>query len=211
MEVCKIARNLLDEWDIRIGRVIARPFIGDETTGFKRTANRHDFSILPEETTLNRLQAQGIKTIEIGKISDIFAGLGISESHPTKSNGDGMSTILHLWDTPQEKPVFLFANLVDFDSLYGHRRDPEGYAGCLRELDHWLQTFLCRIEDADAILITADHGNDPYHTGTDHTREQVPLFYRIPTLDHEPHSFADVGRLIESFLTPQPTPTKNHT
>ncbi|HVJ46493.1 MAG TPA: phosphopentomutase [Luteolibacter sp.] len=173
-DLCKTARRILDEKNIRIGRVIARPFIGNPTSGFQRTGNRHDYSLMPGETVLNRLQAAGIETIGVGKISDIFADSGISESHPTKSNAEGMAAIDRLWEENRSHPHFIFANLVDFDSLYGHRRNPRGYADCLMEFDAWLGGFLKTIGPDDFVLITADHGNDPYHPGTDHTREQVP-------------------------------------
>lgn len=172
--LCQQARDVLDRRGIRIGRVIARPFLGDSASTFKRTSNRHDYSLMPPESVLNRLQAAGVETIGVGKISDIFAGSGISESHPTKSNADGMATIAKLWAEHRKEPHLIFANLVDFDMLFGHRRDPAGYAGCLREFDAWLGDFLPEVGD-DFLLITADHGNDPYHSGTDHTREQVPL------------------------------------
>jgi len=174
-ELCKTARALLDERGIRIGRVIARPFLGRTAATFRRTANRHDDSMQPGETLLTRLQARGVATIGVGKISDIFAGSGIGESYPSASNADGMATIDRLWSRPPSGPALIFANLVDFDSLYGHRRDPVGYAACLREFDAWLGGFLPRVGADDVLLITADHGNDPYHRGTDHTREQVPV------------------------------------
>lgn len=172
--LCQRARDILDRRGIRIGRVIARPFLGDDAASFKRTSNRHDYSLMPPETILNRLQAAGVETIGVGKISDIFCGSGISESHPTKSNADGMAAIQKLWAETRPNPHLIFANLVDFDMLYGHRRDPAGYAACLREFDAWLGGFLPEVGE-DFLLITADHGNDPYHHGTDHTREQVPL------------------------------------
>lgn len=174
-QLCKTARSLLDERGIRIGRVIARPFLGDSPANFKRTGNRHDDSLMPGETVLNRLQAAGVQTIGVGKIADIFANSGVSESHPTPSNAEGMAVIDSLWAEAREQPHFIFANLVDFDSLYGHRRDPAGYAQCLREFDDWLGEFIGRIGDEDLVILTADHGNDPYHPGTDHTREQVPV------------------------------------
>lgn len=173
--LCKTVRELLDERGIRIGRVIARPFLGNSAADFKRTGNRHDYSLMPGETLLNRLQAAGVKTFGVGKISDIFAGSGITESHPTKSNAEGMAVIGRLWAEKRGEPHFIFANLVDFDSLYGHRRDPEGYAGCLREFDQWLGGFIPQVTPDDVVILTADHGNDPYHPGTDHTREQVPV------------------------------------
>lgn len=174
-DLCKTARTLLDEKGIAIGRVIARPFIGETAATFQRTGNRHDYSLMPPETVLNRLQSAGVRTIGVGKIADIFADSGISESHPTKSNAEGMAVIDQLWSENRAEPHFIFANLVDFDSLYGHRRNPRGYADCLMEFDAWLGKFLPTVAPGDFLLITADHGNDPYHPGTDHTREQVPI------------------------------------
>ena len=198
--LCQRAREVLDRRGIRIGRVIARPFLGDSAKTFKRTANRHDYSLMPPETVLNRLQASGVETLGVGKISDIFAGSGISESHPTKSNADGMATIAKLWSEPREKPHLIFANLVDFDSLYGHRRDPAGYAACLREFDAWLETFLPQV-GTDFLLITADHGNDPYHTGTDHTREQVPLLtLNAPLAPVDSKDFTQVAGLVARYF-----------
>lgn len=199
-DLCKTARFLLDERGIRIGRVIARPFLGSCASNFKRTGNRHDYSLMPGETVLNRLQACGVTTIGVGKISDIFAGSGISESYPTKSNTEGMEIIEKLWLEQRDEPHFIFANLVDFDSLYGHRRDPEGYAECLREFDDWLGTFLPQIQPTDRVIITADHGNDPYHPGTDHTREQVPVLTLGLGKTLEEGSFFDVSRWIEQGL-----------
>lgn len=199
--LCKSARALLDERGIRVGRVIARPFLGSDPSDFKRTGNRHDYSLMPGETVLNRLQAAGVTTIGVGKISDIFADSGISESHPTKSNAEGMAEIERLWETARTESHFIFANLVDFDSLYGHRRDPAGYAQCLREFDAWLGTFLPKILPGDLLLITADHGNDPYHAGTDHTREQVPVLCLGRKVSDGP--FSQVADWIaEHFPTP---------
>ncbi len=199
-DLCKTARALLDERGIRVGRVIARPFVGTCAAGFKRTGNRHDFSIVPKTTVLNRLQASGVTVIGVGKISDIFAGSGISESHPTRSNAEGMAVIERLWAERRDAPHFVFANLVDFDALYGHRRDPAGYAACLREFDQWLGGFLPSVAPGDLLVLTADHGNDPYHPGTDHTREQVPAL----TLGLGPipadGDFGDVARWIEGHF-----------
>ncbi len=197
-DLCKTARHLLDGKNIRIGRVIARPFLGDSAATFRRTGNRHDYSLMPGETVLDRLQAKGVATIGVGKISDIFAGSGISESHPTKSNAEGMAVIDRLWVEPREGPHFIFANLVDFDSLYGHRRNPQGYADCLMEFDAWLGGFLKTVGHRDFVLITADHGNDPYHPGTDHTREQVPLLAMNAPAPLADGTFSDVARWIES-------------
>jgi len=174
-DLCQTARELLDKRGMKVGRVIARPFIGDAASGFKRTGNRHDYSLTPGETALNRLQARRVHTIGVGKIADIFAGSGIGESHPTKSNAEGMRVLDRFIAETPAQPTFILANLVDFDALYGHRRDPEGYAQCLSEFDNWLAGFLPKLQCGDLLLITADHGNDPYHAGADHTREQVPL------------------------------------
>jgi phosphopentomutase len=201
-ELCKTARGLLDERGIRIGRVIARPFSGDSVATFKRTGNRHDYSLMPGETVLNRLQAAGVPTIGVGKISDIFAGSGISESYPTKSNAEGMAVIDRLWSESRNDDHFIFANLVDFDSLYGHRRDPEGYARCLREFDKWLGGFIERILPEDLVILTADHGNDPYHPGTDHTREQVPVLTLGLGRELRGGGFSDVACWIEERLLP---------
>jgi phosphopentomutase len=201
-ETCKIARDLLNERNMRVGRVIARPFVGRGSGDFRRTGNRHDYSMVPGDTLLNRLAANGIPTIGIGKISDIFAGSGISESHATRSNAEGMAAIDQVWNGRRAGPHFIFANLVDFDSLYGHRRDPAGYAACLREFDHWLGTFLPRVQSSDRVIITADHGNDPYHQGTDHTREQVPLLtlnFPNPLRDGV---FPEVAELIAGCFSP---------
>lgn len=199
LELCQTARELLDERGMRVGRVIARPFLGDRAGDFKRTGNRHDFSLTPGETVLNRLQAVGVKTIGVGKIHDIFAGSGIDESHPTKSNAEGMAVLDRLCAGSPDAPEMILANLVDFDSLYGHRRDPAGYAGCLRDFDAWLGGFLARWPAENALWITADHGNDPFHAGTDHTREQVPLlaFGAARAGDGD---FADLSRRVEKFF-----------
>ena len=199
-ELCKEARKVLDKHGIRIGRVIARPFLGESAATFKRTSNRHDYSQIPPETVLNRLQAVGVETIGVGKISDIFAGSGIGESHPTKSNADGMAVIEKLWREQRETPHLIFANLVDFDMLYGHRRDPEGYARCLREFDAWLGGFLPKVGEG-LLVITADHGNDPYHEGTDHTREQVPLLtVNAPVKPEESEGFTQVAALVGGYF-----------
>ncbi len=168
--ICEIARGEADAY--RIGRVIARPFEG-EPGAFRRTTRRHDFSMKPQRTLLNALAESGIAVRSVGKINDIFAGQGITESYPTESNKDGMEQIERLWAAHDNG--FIFVNLVDFDMIYGHRRDVQGYARSLIEFDNWLGGFLNRIRDEDLVVITADHGNDPTFTGTDHTREEVPL------------------------------------
>lgn len=167
--ICKIARTHADG----IGRVIARPFCG--TNGhWTRTPNRHDFSLTPPRTILNALEDAKIPVTGIGKISDIFAGSGVRESHPTTSNRHGMEVIQKLWDSGT--CGLYFANLVDFDMLFGHRRDVRGYALALEEFDLWLGGFWETVGEDDLVIITADHGNDPTWKGTDHTREKVPCF-----------------------------------
>lgn len=200
LDICRTAREFLDSRGIRIGRVIARPFLGDSSHGFYRTSNRHDFSMTPGQTALDRLQTAGIATVGIGKISDIFAGAGIDVSFPTHSNADGMALISKLWNESHPSARLLFANLVDFDALYGHRRDPHGYANCLREFDGWLGSFLANINEGDLLMITADHGNDPYHPGTDHTREQVPLLAYGTGNIARCSAFQDVAGILETFF-----------
>jgi phosphopentomutase len=168
--ICRTARRHADAY--RIGRVIARPFVGSDGA-FRRTAGRHDFSMAPPRNLLDALADAGIPTLGVGKTGDLFAGRGLSESHPTGSNAAGMEKTAALWDRLDDG--LLFTNLVDFDMLYGHRRDADGFARALAELDDWLCDFLPRCRPDDLFVITADHGNDPTFRGTDHTREEVPL------------------------------------
>ena len=172
-QYCRIARNIL-QGKHGVGRVIARPFVG--TPGnFTRTANRHDFSLTPPgETILDAVKNAGLASIGVGKIHDIFAGRGLTEFVYNKSNADGMAHTLSYAQKTWEG--LCFVNLVDFDMLYGHRRDAEGYAAALSEFDAWLGEFLKVLRPEDAVIITADHGCDPSYTQTtDHTREYVPL------------------------------------
>ena len=181
--------------------MIARPFVG-EPGNFKRTANRHDYSMRPPRTVLDALGEQGIPVLGVGKISDIFAGRGIAQSFPTVSNRDGMQRIDELWNAGTDG--LIFANLVDFDMLYGHRRDVAGYAKALREFDQWLGEFLPGILPNDLVIITADHGNDPTFRGTDHTREQVPLFVLHQGENRDlgiRGTFADVAATLADFLS----------
>ena len=192
--ICEVARRHAD--DAQIGRVIARPFIG-EPGAFKRTSRRHDYSMKPPRTVLDAVSEAGLPVIGVGKISDIFAGQGVTESFPTASNAEGMRQIDVLWTA--QRDGLIFANLVDFDMLFGHRRDVAGYARALEEFDQWLGGFLPNFEPNDLVIITADHGNDPTFRGTDHTREQVPLFVLD---DGEPRdlgtrqTFADVAATL---------------
>ena len=172
-EICRQARQLLTG-KYGVGRVIARPFVGDKAENFTRTSRRHDFSLLPpRETMLDKLQAAGKATIGVGKIHDIFAGRGVSETFRTSGNAEGMQVTLELADRDFEG--LCFVNLVDFDMLYGHRRDVAGYAAALAQFDAWLPGFLAKMRPEDVLMITADHGCDPSYTKTtDHTREYVP-------------------------------------
>ena len=175
---CEVARELTmrDKW--MVGRVIARPYIG-QPGSFVRTANRHDYAVKPPQSTLlNHLSEAGFSTISIGKIHDIFCGEGIAESYPTKSNNHGMDELLKAAN--RSFCGLCFANLVDFDSLYGHRRDVQGYAAALMEFDRRLPELMEQMHEGDVLIITADHGNDPTHHGTDHTREYVPLLIFDP-------------------------------
>jgi phosphopentomutase len=201
LDLCSTARDLLDQRGMRVGRVIARPFAGDHVGHFQRTAERRDFSVVPAETVLDRLQNKGVKVIGVGKISDLFAGRGMDESYVTKSNAEGMETVADLWEKRREGDLLIVANLVDFDMLYGHRRDPRGYARALRQFDAWLGEWLPSVSDEDFLIITADHGNDPYHHGTDHTREQVPLLTLHSPRPLRPcHDFTEVASLLEQFF-----------
>ena len=202
-EICRVARKAADPY--RIGRVIARPFAGP-AGAFRRTEMRRDFSMKPPRTILNALAENLLPVIGIGKISDIFAGEGITESHPTKSNRAGMEKISELWSGLRQG--LIFANLVDFDMLFGHRRDLAGYAAALREFDDWLAHLLRDVHGGDLVMITADHGNDPTFRGTDHTREEVPLFVlngesrKLGTRE----TFADVAATLSDYFGIAPWP-----
>ena len=173
-DACRKTRKIL-RGKHGVGRVIARPFVGNPEEGFRRTANRHDFSLEPPaETMLDALKAAGMDCLAVGKIHDIFAGRGDTESVYNKSNADGMAHTEEF--AARDFHGLCFVNLVDFDMVYGHRRDIEGYANALSEFDSWLGTFLPKLGQEDILMITADHGCDPAYTATtDHTREFVPL------------------------------------
>lgn len=171
-EYCRIAREILTG-EHGVGRVIARPFVG-ENGNYKRTANRRDFSLEPPtDTMLDVLKNNGFDTIAVGKISDIFAGKGVSEAHLTHSNREGMETTYSLAD--KDFKGLCFVNLVDFDMLYGHRNDVDGYAAAYSEFDAWLGGFIKKMREDDVLMITADHGCDPATESTDHSREHIPL------------------------------------
>jgi len=203
-EICRVARRHADAW--RIGRVIARPFTG-EPGAFRRTSGRHDFSAVPPRTVLDAIAESGRIVHGVGKISDIFAGRGITHSTPTASNAEGMAVIDTLWADVRDG--LIFANLVDFDMHFGHRRDVPGYANALVEFDRWLATFLPRSAPDDLVIITADHGNDPTWRGTDHTREEVPLLVlhgdgRTDLGTRE--TFADIASTLAEFFHLDPWP-----
>lgn len=170
---CQIAREML-QGNHGVGRVIARPFVGTNAANFKRTSNRHDFSITPPRATmLDEISAAGLDMIAVGKINDIFAGRGATRAIRTKNNDDGMRVTLSL--AAEDFHGLAFINLVDFDMLYGHRRDIPGYAAAISAFDRWLPDFLAQLKPDDLLMITADHGCDPaYLATTDHTREYVP-------------------------------------
>ncbi|MBQ7326612.1 MAG: phosphopentomutase [Clostridia bacterium] len=171
-EYCRIAREIL-QGEHAVGRVIARPFIGSEGA-YKRTENRHDYSLTPPaKTAMDAIGESGLDVISIGKIYDIFSGAGIKKSLPTHNNKEGMQTLLEVQKT--DFNGLCFANLVDFDMLYGHRQDIDGYAAALSAFDAWLPEFIKGMAEGDVLMITADHGCDPGDVSTDHTREQVPL------------------------------------
>ena len=171
--ICEIAREMLTGPELGVGRVIARPYTG-EYPNYVRTSNRHDFSLLPPAPTLlDALKQAGLATIGVGKIYDIFAGQGITEMVRNKSNADGMEHTLHY--AAQDFEGLCFVNLVDFDMLYGHRNDVDGYAAALTEFDGQLRELLPMLKEDDLLFITADHGCDPSTPSTDHSREHVPL------------------------------------
>ncbi|MBB5356726.1 phosphopentomutase [Anoxybacillus mongoliensis] len=206
--ICKIARELTLDEKYMVGRVIARPFIG-KPGSFQRTANRHDYALKPfGRTVMNELQDAGYDVIAIGKIADIYDNEGVTQTLRTKSNMDGMDKLV---DTLQMDFTGLsFVNLVDFDALYGHRRDPKGYGDALEEFDARLPEVFERLKEDDLLIITADHGNDPVHHGTDHTREYVPLLVYSPSMNGGKQlplreTFADVGATIaENFRVNMP-------
>ena len=202
-DACHKARDIL-RGKHGVGRVIARPFVGNAADGFKRTSNRHDYSLEPPaETLLDAIKAQGKASIAVGKIHDIFAGIGTTEHVYNKSNANGMEHTDHYAE--QDFEGLCFVNLVDFDMVYGHRRDINGYAKALTEFDRWLGTFLPKLGEEDIVMITADHGCDPAYTATtDHTREYVPLVIAGPKVKPVNlgvrKSFADIAATVAELL-----------
>ncbi|MFA6801419.1 MAG: phosphopentomutase [Acholeplasmataceae bacterium] len=207
--ICAIAREIMMKPEWKVGRVIARPFIGPDKDHFTRTSNRHDYALKPyAKTSLNFLSEAGYDVIALGKINDIFVGYGITEFSKTKSNDDGMKQLTEV--AKKDFTGLCFLNLVDFDALYGHRRNPIGYGKAIEKFDSQLPLFFDQLKEDDLVLITADHGNDPIHHGTDHTREYVPLLAyskrfkygkELPLLK----TFADLGYTInDNFHTKYP-------
>ena len=212
---CEIARELTmkDEW--KVGRVIARPYVGKKRGEFRRTSNRHDYALKPYgKTALDALKQAGLDVISIGKIKDIFDGEGITEAYKYKSSVHGMEQTIDM----QKKDFhgLVFTNLVDFDALWGHRRNTEGYAKELEKFDRNLGIFLENMRDDDLLMITADHGNDPTFKGTDHTKEIVPLLMYSPSMKEngklaDQETFAVVGNTIaENFGVKMPEGTIGH-
>ena len=212
---CEIAREITmkDEW--KVGRVIARPYVGKKKGEFKRTSNRHDYALKPYgRTALNALKDAGLDVISVGKIFDIFDGEGITESNKSKSSVHGMEQTIEI--AKRDFEGFCFVNLVDFDALWGHRRDVKGYAQELEKFDVKLGELLGELKEDDLLIITADHGNDPTHTGTDHTREKVPFLAYSPSMKEageleEADTFAIIGATIaDNFGVKMPEGTIGH-
>lgn len=198
--MCEITRNKVCVGDYYVGRIIARPFIG-KPGHFVRTSNRHDYSRMPEHRMVQQeLQAAQIPTVAVGKIGDIYAHVGWDESYPTKSNAHGMNVVPYLLGSSFERGLMM-VNLVEFDSLYGHRRNVEGYKRAIEDFDYQLSGLLPLLKEDDLLIITADHGNDPTWHGTDHTREHVPLLAYSPSMKEAidiglRHSFGDIGQTV---------------
>ena len=201
-KICEIARRLTNEkpeW--KVGRIIARPFVGTDPANFKRTPNRHDYALVPERNVLNELKDKGLDVIAVGKINDIFNGSGITETTRTVSNHDGMVKTLDIVKRNDWEGL-CFVNLVDFDSQFGHRRDAVGYARAIEGFDRDLKPIIDSMKEDDYLMITADHGNDPTFPGSDHTREYIPLISYSKHKDFKPgnfgicESFASIGQVL---------------
>ena len=209
---CEIAREitLRDEW--KVGRIIARPYVGKKKGEFRRTPNRHDYALKPYgRTALNALKDAGYEVISVGKIFDIFDGEGLTESNKSKSSVHGMEQTIEI--AKRDFTGLCYVNLVDFDALWGHRRDVEGYAQEIEKFDVKLGELMELMNDDDLLIITADHGNDPTHVGTDHTRERVPFIAYSPSMEGcgkiaDTDCFAVIGATIaENFGVEMPEGT----
>ena len=212
---CEIARELTmkDEW--KVGRVIARPYVGRKKGEFKRTANRHDYALKPYgQTALNALKDAGYSVISVGKIYDIFDGEGLTESNRSKSSVHGMEQTIEI--AKKDFTGLCYVNLVDFDALWGHRRNVEGYAQEIEKFDVKLGKLMDTLNDDDLLIITADHGNDPTYKGTDHTREKVPFLAYSPSMKgcgklQDEKTFAIIGATIaDNFEVKMPEKTIGH-
>lgn len=212
---CEIARELTmkDEW--KVGRIIARPYVGEKKGEFKRTSNRHDYALKPYgDTALNVLKNAGLDVISVGKINDIFDGEGVTEAHKSKSSVHGMEQTIEIAE--KDFTGLCFVNLVDFDALWGHRRNPQGYAEELEKFDKNLGILLSKLKEDDLLILTADHGNDPTYIGTDHTREQVPFIAYSPSNKGngnlgEFDTFAVIGAtIVDNFEVKMPENTIGH-
>ncbi len=199
---CEIARKLTMRPEWFVGRVIARPFIGTNKDNFKRTSNRHDYTISPTGiTTMEILKENHYDVKCVGKINDIFNGYGVTSTVHTISNQDGVDKTIEIAKSENFKKGLCFVNLVEFDSEYGHRRNPIGYGNAIMDFDKRLPELFSALHDDDLLMITADHGNDPTYKGTDHTREKVPLLVYSKSINDGRHlsdrdSFADIGETI---------------
>lgn len=209
---CEIARELTMKEEWRVGRVIARPYVGKKAGEFERTSNRHDYALKPPiRTVLNELKDHGLDVISVGKIKDIFDGEGITEAYKSQSSVHGMEQTIELAD--KDFRGLCFVNLVDFDAKWGHRRNPEGYAHELEMFDEKLAVLLEKLREDDLLIITADHGNDPTYTGTDHTREKVPFLAYSRSMEGngilpEQDTFAVIGAtIIDNFGLTMPEGT----
>ena len=209
---CEIARELTmkDEW--KVGRIIARPYVGKKKGEFKRTSNRHDYALKPYgRTALNALKDSNFDVISVGKINDIFDTEGITEAYKSKSSVHGMEQTMEIAE--KDFTGLCYVNLVDFDALWGHRRDPKGYAEELEKFDVKLGELLGKLHEDDLLIITADHGNDPTYTGTDHTRERVPFIAYSPSMKghgklERAETFAVVGAtIVDNFDAKMPENT----
>ena len=201
-EYCEIARELCMKPEWFVGRVIARPYVGENKNEFKRTPNRHDYTVSPSgRTVMEILKEKGYSVNCVGKINDIFNGVGVTSTVHTVSNSDGMAKTLDLVKDSNFKEGLCFVNLVEFDSEYGHRRNPVGYGKALETFDKELDVLIKNLRENDLLMITADHGNDPTWAGTDHTREKVPLIIYSKLINdgrklEDRNSFADIGDTI---------------
>ena len=206
--LCEVVREILNE-DWNVSRVIARPFLGSTAENFKRTSNRKDFSVIPpQQNLLNILYANDVNVVGVGKIGDIFCEKGLSEIIHTKGNTDGITKTINILKDRPTKDEFVFVNLVDFDMLYGHRRDVDGYAEAIVEFDNALPEILSTLKDEDLLIITADHGCDPTYKGTDHTRENIPVLVASTSPKNknigQRETFADIGQTIIDYFGATP-------